>query len=176
MQFIAESKFAATIKSIKTAGGKRVTAVHVALCSMLAHAAKCGDHAALSDLVAVLTNAERAAVTKWLPAFSPLEVRDGRVVKNRRPEAAEYNIDGAIAVTHDAYKAPKADQEVFDLAALLKLLVKRADAKDADPAVAKYAHHFASVLRDSEELKAINAAKAQAEVNKWAGKTEKQAA
>lgn len=169
MQFINESKFAATIKSIKTAGGKRVTAVHVALCSMLAHAAKCGDHSALSDLVAVLTNAERAAVTKWLPAFSPLEVRGGRVVKNRRPDAPEYNVEGAVAITHDAFKAPKVDQDAFDLAALLKLLVKRADAKDCDPAVAKYASHFASVIRDSEELRKLNEAKAQAEVNKWAG-------
>lgn len=176
MQFIKQADFAKTIKSIKTATGKRVTAVHTALCSMLAHAASCGDHSALSDLIAVVSNAERAAISKWLPAFSPLEVRDGRVVKNRRPDAPEYNVEGAVDVTHDAYKAPKADQEAFDLPALLKMLEKRADAKDVDPAVAKYAHHFASVIRDSEELKAINAAKAQAEVNKWAGKAEKKAA
>jgi hypothetical protein len=170
MQFIKQADFSKTIKSIKAATGKRVTRVHVALCSMLAHASEHGDHSALTDLLLAVSNAERNAIARWLPAFSPLEVRDGRVVKNRRPDANEYNVEAAVLVTHDAYKAPKADAPDFDLAALLKLLEKRADAKDADPAVAKYARQFASMVRESEELRAINAAKAQAEVNAWAGK------
>jgi hypothetical protein len=170
MKLIAFADFGKVVKYIRSSTGRRVEHIHVALCSMLVHAAEHGDHSPMSDLVGAVSNAERKAIALWLPVFAPLEVRDGRVVKNRKPDANEYAVEAAQAVSYDAYKAPRRDEAEFGLVELIKLLEKKADAKNADPEVVKYATRFANMIRTDANLAEENAAKAQADVNGWAQK------
>ena len=110
--------------------GREWVALHEEACDALAHAATHGDYTLLAFMYAGHKAPVRKALAGWLGMCSPLVVSGGVIRKSKLPDAPAYDVPAAMATTVDGFKPSPEEAEAFALAALAKMLAKKADAKD----------------------------------------------
>lgn len=135
--------------------GKALSAkVHLVACSILVHAADCGDYDKLNKLYHALPGSIRKEVFKsWVIAHSPLNFdRDNmRFVKAKKTKR-EYDPAGAYAVPFWEFAPdPRTPDKAFDDIAAIKALLKRRD---------KAIEEGRKVNKTDDTDKAINALRA----------------
>lgn len=149
-----KSKIGAAIGAINKSGKALSAKVHLVACSILVHAADCGDHDKLNKLYHALPGSIRKAdFVRWVLAHSPLnfDKKSGRFIKAKKTDR-EYDPAGAYAVPFWEYSADKdTPEKPFDDIAAIKALLKRRD---------KAVEEGRKVNKTDDTDKAINALRA----------------
>src|SRR3990167_8408874 len=89
--------FTKTLKVFKSLTGKTMALARQLSEAAIGHFAEHGDLVYAQEFLDAMPKnyLRRVAFLKWLAAFSPIKMEGEKLLKDKRPEAVEFNLDGA---------------------------------------------------------------------------------
>ena len=130
--------------------GKKEIGVIVA--SILVHASTCGDASMLSTVTAVLTKRDNSHLIKFLSAFTPIKVAEGKVTAKGWAKPENWNLE-VIRSSFMDWDAGKAEATLRKPTKIVDSLIKGFEKWDSDS--------------DQDELAALEMAMAVAMLEKF---------